>query len=346
MKKPTLKQWLINAREGATAQSTVPALLAGIMAIGTPGFNVWMALLGVIGVKCAHLAMNLIDDLYDYKADMLDDRLGAIRKGIKAYTAKYPYLTDGSATVGDLKKAIAAFGAVAVACGAGIFIFRTLQNGFCGPQGSWWIVAIAALTAFLGFFYSAPPIKFCYWGAGEAVTGLIFGPLLMLGMSYAAAGAIVGEIAILSIPVGLLVMNILYTHSFIDEGGDKESDKWTLAGLIRSTGWKLAVSAFLIFTPFVTAVIAVVFGWIHPAYLAVLIALPRGIWLMHSLVRFSKGEQSFSARPPKWLGPMGNWDELEKAGLGWYLGRWFTARNLLTLFCFLILIVKVILLIV
>ena len=77
----SFKQWLINAREGATAQSTLPSILAVVMAIGAPGFNIWLAILAVLGVKCAHLAMNLIDDLFDYKADMLSDRLGAIRQG-------------------------------------------------------------------------------------------------------------------------------------------------------------------------------------------------------------------------------------------------------------------------
>ena len=344
--KNGLKKWLVNAREGATIQSTIPSILAAVMAIKTAGFNVWMALLGVLGVKCAHLAMNLIDDLYDYKTDMLEDRLGAVRKGIKAYTAKYPYLTDGSATVADLKKAIACFSLVAIICGAGIFIFRTLQNGFFGPDGSWWIVAIAAATAFLGFFYSAPPIKFCFWGAGEAVTGLIFGPLLMLGMSYAAAGAIVPDIAVLSFPIGLLVMNILYTHSVIDEGGDKASGKTTLAGLIPSNGGKLAVSAILNFTPFVIAVAAVAAGWIHPAYLAVLLALPRAIWLLRSLIGVTRGEQAVQSAPPRWLGPMGKWEDIEKLGLGWYLARWFAARNLLSLYCLLILVVKLILIIV
>ena len=335
-----MKKWLINAREGATAQSTIPSVLAAVMAYGATGFNIWMALLGILGVKCAHLAMNLIDDWHDYRADMLQDRLGVVRQGFKAYTAKYPYLTDGSATEKDLKWAIAAFSAVALACGAAIFVFRTLQSGFLGSDGSVWMLVCVVLAAFLGWFYSAPPIKFCYWGAGEAVIGIIFGPLLMIGMSYAAAGAFVPQIGILSIPVGLLVMNILYTHSFIDEKGDKASGKITLAGLIKSNGGKLAVAAVLNFLPFVIVVAAVVAGWVHPAYLAVFLALPRAVWLFCSLVAFTKGEE-----PPvhKWLGPMGNWEAIKAAGLGWYLSRWFTARNLLTLYCIIIALVRIIL---
>lgn len=335
-----MMKWLKNAREGATAQSTIPSVLAAVMAFGASGFNIWMALLGILGVKCAHLAMNLIDDYHDYRADMLQDRLGVVRQGFKAYTAKYPYLTDGSATVKDLKLAIAAFTAVAIVCGGVVFVFRTVQNGFLGANGSVWMLVCVALAAFLGWFYSAPPIKFCYWGAGEAVIGIIFGPLLMIGMSYAAAGTLVPQIGILSIPVGLLVMNILYTHSFIDEKGDKASGKITLAGLIPSAGGKLAVAAVLNFLPFVIVVAAVAAGWVHPAYLAVFLALPRAIWLFNSLIAFTRGEE-----PPvkKWLGPMGNWEAIKAGGLSWYLSRWFTARNLITLYCIIIALVRIIL---
>ena len=335
-----MKKWLINAREGATAQSTIPSVLAAVMAIGAAGFNVWMALLGILGVKCAHLAMNLIDDYHDYRADMLQDRLGVVRQGFKAYTAKYPYLTDGSATVKDLKTAIAAFTAVALVCGGVIFVFRTIQNGFLGADGSVWMLVCVALAAFLGWFYSAPPIKFCYWGAGEAVIGLIFGPLLMIGMSYAAAGAFVPQIGILSIPVGLLVMNILYTHSFIDEKGDKASGKVTLAGMIHTNGGKLAVAVVLNFLPFVIVLVAVALGWVHPAYLAVFLALPRAVWLIKSLVAFTRGGD---IPIHWWLGPMGNHEAIVKAGLNWYLDRWFTARNLLTLYCLIIAAVRIIL---
>ena len=82
-------------------QSLMPSVVAVVTAIGTEGFSWWLALVAVAGVWCAHLACNLIDDYFDYKADMLKDRQEVVRKGIKAYTAKYPYLTDGSATLGS-----------------------------------------------------------------------------------------------------------------------------------------------------------------------------------------------------------------------------------------------------
>lgn len=337
MTKKTISFWLKNARVGATMQSLMPSVVAVVMAVGSDHFGWWQAFLAVAGVWCAHLACNLLDDYFDHKADMLKDRERVVRKGIKAYTAKYPYLTDGSATVSDLRKAIAVFCAVAAACGVAVACSR-----------GWGILLIAATAALLGFFYSAPPVKFCYWGMGELVTGLIFGPLLMEGVYWAAAGVPDWRVLSISLPLGLLVANILYTHSMIDLEGDAASDKLTLAGLLKSPGAKLAMSWLLNFLPYLCVVAAAILGWLHPAYLAVVLMLPRSIWLFWSLIKFSQGAD-FShelERPRKFLGNMGkDWEGVRKAGLDWFLIRWLTARNIVSGFCLIIVIVKSILLI-
>ena len=158
-----------------------------------------------------------------------------------------------------------------------------------GWQREWAILLIALAAGLLGFFYSAPPIKFCYLGMGEVVTGLIFGPLLMAGVYWAASGVMDLKVLAVSVPIGLLVVNILYTHSMIDLEGDAASDKLTLAGVMKY-GWaKLAMSWVINFAPYICVVVAVAMGWLHLAYLAVLLLLPRSIWLYWSLVQFEKG---------------------------------------------------------
>ena len=184
----TVRQWFKNARSLSLVQSLTPAVLAVVMAAGYDGFNILLSLCAIAGVVCAHLAMNLADDWFDYRSDMMGDRQKVIRKGFRAMTVKYPYLTDGSESLKSLGVAIASFCGAACAFGAIVFAVRTGQNGFCSPQGSWWIVAIVCATALLGAFYSAPPLKLGFHGLGEIVIGIIFGPLLMMGVFYAAAG--------------------------------------------------------------------------------------------------------------------------------------------------------------
>lgn len=332
-----IKKWLSNARYTSLMQSLMPAILTVVMAISSTNFSWWISILAVIGVCAAHLSTNLLDDYFDYKADMLKDREKVVRRGIKAYTAKYPYLTDGSATLGKLRCAIAIISLIAILCG----VIVAWQRG-------WSILWIALAAGLMGFFYSAPPIKFCYWGMGEVVTGIIFGPLLMLGTYWAAAGELDWSILSIAVPVGLLVVNILFTHSMIDLEGDKESDKLTLAGLLHYPKANLVMSFVLNFLPFVIIIVAAIIGYCHWGYIAVLLVIPRPIWLFWSLIQFQRQAdfEAELAHPRKMLGPMlPNWENVRKTGLDWFLIRWLTARNIVSGFCFIVIVVKILLLI-
>jgi len=334
----SIGKWMRNGRSEALVQSIMPAITAVVFASRQDGFCWWMALLAIVGVACAHLAMNIADDWFDYKVDMKGDRDRVIRKGFRAMTAKYPYLTDGSETLASTARAIAAFTICALVCGLAIFIPRTLQAGFGGPDGSWWIAAIVAACAFLGAFYSAPPLKLAYRGLGELVIGIIFGPLLMSGVYYASCGRMDWSIFAISIPIGLLVMNILFTHSFIDMPSDTESNKMTFARVLKSQKLCLAFSYKLNLLPFVLVIAAVVAKMLHPVYLIVLLALPRALWLCSSLHRFvnrKEGEKDVPDMPPAWLGPMmkDKWAGIREAGIDWFLMRWMCARNILSAFC-------------
>lgn len=134
----------------------------------------------VLGVACAHLAMNLTDDYFDYKVDMLGDRDKVIRQGFRAMLVKYPYLTDGSETLKSTARAIAAFTLVALCC-CGVILADRQETPVFAPMGLWWIGVIVLCCAFFGVFYSAPPVKLAYRGLGEPVIGIIFGPLVMMG---------------------------------------------------------------------------------------------------------------------------------------------------------------------
>ena len=325
-------------------QSLMPAILAVVLAIGAEGFNLALAILSCLGVACAHLGMNLADDYFDYKADMLSDRDRVIRKGFRAMMVKYPYLTDGSETLRSLGRAIAAFIASALACGAVIFTVRSIQNGMFTPNGTWLILALTLCCAFLGVFYSAPPLKLAYRGFGELVIGFIFGPLLMMGVYYSTAGKIDMQLVMVSVPVGLLVLNILFTHSFIERKGDAESNKMTFALLLGSDKACMAVSLLINFLPYLMIALACLCGQLHYAYLAVFLVLPRSIWLCRSLYSFIRGDVDIIERPPRYMGNMMDWEGIKEASIGWFMGRWLASRNILSAFCAVISIVAIILL--
>lgn len=340
-----ISAWLRNARSVSLAQSVLPGVLAVVLALGNEGFNAFYALLAVAGVACAHLGMNLADDYFDYKVDMLSDRDRVIRKGFRAMTLKYPYLTDGRQTLKSLELAIVCFIGLAVVCGAVVFFCRGIHGGFLGPEGSWWIPAIGLSAGVLGAFYSGPPLKLAYRGFGEPVIGLIFGPLLMLGVYYSTCGELNMEVLWISLPVGLLVMNILYTHSFIEKDSDAESNKMTLARLIGSYSSNVRAAVVINVLPYLLVVVAVCVGFLHPAYLVLIAVLPRSMWLCRSLAKYAAGNTDVPSMPPFWLGHMPRWEAMDKAGVGWFMMRWLASRNILVAFCIIAAGVRIVLLI-
>ncbi|MEE1272813.1 MAG: prenyltransferase [Bacteroidales bacterium] len=331
MKK--LKVWMQNARKASLAQSMLPAILAVVIAINEAEFNIFLAILAVLGVVSAHLGMNLADDFFDYKVNTAESRKELSRQGIRARIVKYPYLTSNESTLQDLKKAIVLF-----------LLFAAIMGGIIlTVRFNWFIVLIAFLTLFLGISYSGFPFKFSYIGLGELVIGIIFGPLLMMGVYIASANRLDSSVVLASIPVGLLVVNILFTHSFIDKKADESANKMTFARLLKTNKANLTASVLFNFIPYLIIVAGVVLKYLHPLYLLIFLVLPRSIWLIKSLFDFAKSENANVAKPPKYMGNMGNWEKFQIAGVDWFMARWLGARNILSLFCIVIILVNIIL---
>lgn len=328
-----LKAWWHNARPTALMQSLMPALLALVLAMGYEGFSLPLAILAVFGVMMAHLGLNLCDDYFDYYENSAQSRQELKRQGIRARHVKYPYLTDGSASLKDLRIAIVVFFLLAFVSGVIIWWHRSNI-----------LLYIFLLTLLMGVFYSAPPLKLSYRGLGELVIGIIFGPLLMTGVYVSACGQFDESILYISVPVGMLVMNILFTHSYIDQAADAASDKMTFARLLKSDKANLGASFLLNLMPFVIVMVGVFAGQLHWLYLLVLLALPRAIWLFRSLLAFAR-KLDTPQHPPRFMGRMENWEAICQSGTDWFMLRWYGARNTITAFCQLSIIAHIIYLI-
>lgn len=327
------KQWFQNARPISLAQSMMPAITALVLSLGIENFNYLAAIIAIVGVMFAHLGMNLADDYFDYIQVPQESRDKLVRKGIRARTSKCPYLKDGSATLPQLRNAMIIFLLIAALCGGAVTLFNFSTQLL-------WVVGI---TLILGIFYSAPPLKLSYRGLGELIIGIIFGPLLMVGISLAGCGHIDATIAMISVPVGLLVINILFTHSFLDMEADKAAGKMTLARLLKSNTANLIAVIVFNMAPFAIVVYGAVTGWFHWAYAFVLAALPAAIWLTNSLFKYAAGKDIDTTCPPKFLGKFPNWEATCQAGLDWFMIRWLTCRNLVSRFCMITALVTIIL---
>ena len=82
--------------------------------------------------------------------------------------------------------------------------------------------------AVLGYFYTAPPLKLAYWGVGEPIIFLLFGPLAGLGAYFVQTGTTADPAALLvSCTLGVLIMAVLYLHHFPQHAADARHGKKT-----------------------------------------------------------------------------------------------------------------------
>ncbi len=324
------KFWFNNARPISLPQSMLPALTAVALSVGNGEFSVIAAVASIVGVMFLHLGMNLMDDWFDYLEGSAEARQKVANEGFRGRMVKYPYLTSGQATHKQLLGAVAAFLGVAALMGVVVIAVR-----------GWMILGWMAAALVIGVSYSGKPLKLGFRGLGELVIFVMFGPLLMTGVYYAITGALDWKIVWLSIAVGLLVTNIVYSHSVLDAEPDKKMGKKTMAHLMGSAKGQIILSGLINTVPYLMVAAGVIQGDMHPVYLAVFIVLPVSLWLVRSLNDFVEHKQ-VDFEPKCWMGPMGDFEKYKAAGIDWFLLRWLTARNIVTNFCLILIIVNLI----
>lgn len=332
--------WWKNSRPIALPQSLIPALAAVALSAMYSRqynleFNIPLAILAVIGVVFTHLSSNMLDDYFDHKRNRSDYRNVLAHKGMRARIAKCSYLLEENEkgeknTMSQLFAAATIFALIAVVCGAIIFSVRGIET-----------IYIALAAAFLGYTYSGSPLRLSYYGFGEVIIAIMFGPLLMLGVIFSITGAIPLNQFIFSIPCGLFVMNIIFTHSILDKVPDMEVGKKTLAGLINSNIGNIIISAICNFAPFVIILLAGLFGQISPLFLIVFLVLPSAISLFYLIIQFIyHPERNFEPKP--FFGPITNWETYKQIGIDWFMLRWLMARNIISFAAVIMIIVAII----
>ena len=70
--------------------------------------------------------------------------------------------------------------------------------------------------------------RLIHYSLGEGAVGITYGLVVFSGMSVVMLGSIEPNMILISIPVSLLVLNLLFAHSIMDFEFDSKNDKKTL----------------------------------------------------------------------------------------------------------------------
>ncbi len=219
-------------------------------------FNPLYAVLTIAGVVSLHASVNVLNDYFDFKS------------GIDLATTPTPFSGGSTILPSKLMSPSSVLGMGVLFLGVGVTIGGYFIEQFAFSPLLIAIVAIAALSV---VSYSSVTSKV---GLGELITGLNFGPLLVLGTYFVQTGTIAVEPILVGLPLGIFTAGILYVNEFPDTEADKSKGR---NQLVARWGKATAAGRFkaLMISAYAIPVVAVLVGAVSPAALLVLVTIPK-----------------------------------------------------------------------
>jgi 1,4-dihydroxy-2-naphthoate octaprenyltransferase len=252
----SVTRWIVVGRAAVLPMTLVAGLVAALLAVGQPGLDWRWLVLAIVGITLAHLANNLMNDLYDTRAG--SDSAGYPR----ALYAPHPILS-GLVTRGALVLAMFGVNAADLV----ILVVLTLARG-------WPVVAFALAGFLLSVAYTAPPLRLKKRGLGEPDVLVVWGPLMVCGTYYSAVGQVGWPVLLASLPYGLLCVAVLMGKHIDKIPYDEPLGIRTVPVLLGQRRARAATLGLMVGFYLLVGVSVLVGAMPWPALLVVL-ALPR-----------------------------------------------------------------------
>ncbi len=248
-----LKIWFQETRPQFLLLPVALVFLGTSVAFNEGSFHLGWALIALVGLLLAHIAINTLNDYFDYKS------------GLDLMVKRTPFSGgSGILPAGMLKPGqVFWFGVIASLLGAGIGIYFVVERG-------WQLLPLLLVGALLIFLYT-PLITKLGWTEWAAGAGL--GSLPILGAYFVQTASYTLPVVIAAIPSGILVHNLLLLNEFPDIEADRKSGRRSLPIAIgeRKAGW--------VYSALMVVIYLWVIGWVvagvMPVFsLLVLLTLP------------------------------------------------------------------------
>ncbi|MGV0714934.1 prenyltransferase [Mycolicibacterium sp. XJ662] len=249
-------RWLVVTRAAVLPMTLFAGLVAALLAIGHPDLDWRWLTLAIVGIVLAHIANNLMNDLYDTSTG-LDEATYP-----RALYAPHPVLS-GLVSKRTLVATILAVNLADLA----ILVVLTWARG-------WPVLAFGLAGFVLSVAYTAPPLRLKKHGLGEPDVLIVWGPLMVCGTYYSAVGSVGWDIVLASIPYGLLCTTVLMGKHIDKIPYDEPRGIRTLPVILGATRARTVTLGMLVGF-YVLVAVAVVLGAMPWPALLVLLALPR-----------------------------------------------------------------------
>ena len=228
----SLKTWFNETRPPFLLLTPITYSVGIASAYIVGSFDVFRALLGLVGVLLAHISINVINDYFDYKS------------GLDFTTKPTPFsggsgmLISGTLQAKDVYRF--AMGSLIIGSAIGLYFAYTM---------GWMLLPLVAATAISIYFYTP---AFSHWYVGEIITGINFGPLMVLGGYFIMTGQYSYNALAAGVIPGILVGTLLFLNEFPDMEADKGVGR---KNVVISLGLEKASRIYV-------ALIAATYAWV------------------------------------------------------------------------------------
>ena len=262
----SLKVWFLATRPWSFVMTVVSVGLAGSLAWRVGSFEPLYFLLTLFGLIAFHAASNMLNDYYDVK-HMVDVH--------GAPTTRYRVhpLLSGQIDVKPFRIMIASLYAVVLSIATYLSLVR-------GPV----VLLFTIAGLFFSYFYTADPVPLKHRALGEISVLLTWGPLMVGGTYFVLTGRIDTLPVIASLPIGVLVMTVLFANNMRDVDYDRTVNITTLPMLLGKER-SLSFYKYSILSAYLILFALVVAAQLPPTTLLVILTIPSAIRLVRIFKR-------------------------------------------------------------
>lgn len=226
--KATLRDWIDGARIRTLGLAIAPVVLAYAISVIEGKSSYKLTLLALVVAVALQVAVNFANDYSDGTRGTDNYRVG-------------PQRLVGSGKAKPQTVLLVALFFFAVAAAAGLLIvIRT---------GEWWLLGVGAVCIIAAWTYTGGKFPYGYYGFGEVMAFIFFGPVILLGTEYINVGQITDAAIWASLAMGSFAAAMLLINNTRDIEPDKAAGKRTLAVLLGDTASRI-IFVILMILPF------------------------------------------------------------------------------------------------
>jgi 1,4-dihydroxy-2-naphthoate polyprenyltransferase len=210
-----LQIWILAVRPKTLPAAVAPVMVGTAVAYGMGYFQLAPASAALLAALLLQIGANLANDVFDfYRGCDNAQRLGPIR------VTQAGLLSPAQVLAGMW----IVFGLAAL---LGLYLIWV---------AGWPLLLVGVASILAAVAYSGGPLPFGYFGLGDFVVFVFFGPVAVCGTFFVQAGRITPEAVAASIPIGLLTTAILVVNNLRDIQTDQVAGKRTLAVRLGESG--------------------------------------------------------------------------------------------------------------